>query len=98
MCDNDKDNDGVLDERDNCIYVPNPDQKHTVNYDMKCKRACSKNYSDLFWLFHIEMTSWLCLDQAPSLPRPPVNSVNVPTRKTFEAMKFEHLSFKGITY
>lgn len=48
MCDNDKDNDGVLDERDNCIYVPNPDQKHTVNYDMKCKRACSKNYSDLF--------------------------------------------------
>jgi len=26
-CDSDKDNDGVLDEVDNCVLVPNPDQK-----------------------------------------------------------------------
>ena len=37
LCDDDKDNDGVLDDQDNCIYVPNPHQNQTVNYDTKGK-------------------------------------------------------------
>ena len=37
LCDEDKDDDGVLDVDDNCIYVKNPQQEHTSNYDMNGK-------------------------------------------------------------
>ena len=37
VCDNDKDNDGIPDNEDNCVYVSNPQQNHTINYDMSCK-------------------------------------------------------------
>ena len=37
VCDEDKDNDGVLDSDDNCIYVSNVEQNHTINYDMSGK-------------------------------------------------------------
>lgn len=35
LCDSDKDGDGVVDEQDNCVYVANPLQQHTINYDMQ---------------------------------------------------------------
>ena len=47
FCDTDKDNDGILDEEDNCVYVKNVHQNHTVNYDMDCK---SLNV----YLYHLE--------------------------------------------
>ena len=28
-CDDDKNGDGILDDEDNCIYVPNKDQEHS---------------------------------------------------------------------
>lgn len=36
-CDDDKDGDGILDDEDNCMYVPNKDQEHKDNYDKDCK-------------------------------------------------------------
>jgi len=36
-CDDDKDGDTILDKNDNCIYVSNPQQNHTINYDMDGK-------------------------------------------------------------
>lgn len=38
VCDDDSDNDGIPDEMDNCILVPNPLQEHKLRgYDLSCE-------------------------------------------------------------
>lgn len=37
-CDQDSDGDGIDDENDNCIFIPNPLQEHSMNgYDLSCE-------------------------------------------------------------
>lgn len=49
-CDDDKDGDGILDDEDNCMYVPNKDQEHKDNYDKDCKFLIL-----LWYFFHITL-------------------------------------------
>ena len=40
-CDDDDDNDGILDENDNCRLVPNPDQKDSDSLCHICFMLCA---------------------------------------------------------
>jgi len=55
MCDDDDDNDGILDDKDNCRLVPNPDQKdenstHSNIFLVGCHNtSCSIIQAKCFW-------------------------------------------------